>query len=48
LVSDVKTQIDATKSMRKQIDKAIAKQVLQYTKNTNRFFGNTATNYGWE
>ena len=38
LVSDVKTQLDDKKPLRKQIEKAVTKQVLQQLKNENNFF----------
>ncbi|MEN9521627.1 MAG: hypothetical protein RL065_4 [Bacteroidota bacterium] len=49
LISDVKTQIDPIKPLQKQIDKAIAKEILMQMKNMNSYFGSRSgtNNYNY-
>jgi hypothetical protein len=47
LISDVKTQLDSTIPLQKQIDKAVTKEVLYYLKNTSSFFGSKSGYYNY-
>jgi uncharacterized protein YbaP (TraB family) len=47
LISDVKTQIEPNKPLQKQIDKAIAKEVLLTLKNMSSFFGSKSSLYNY-
>ena len=47
LISDIKTQIDPTKPLQKQIDKAIVKEILIQMKNMKYYFGSRGSSYNY-